>query len=245
MSNEAVPPSDLVIADRRGSDRRNHGDRRKRQLNVALERRAGAERRNAPERRADAPPPVDPKDEEEIRFMEAMDEYKWANRRPFPTWSEVLEVLRSLGFRKTGAVTPVAAPDPAPTETAPAVPAVVEQRGSDRRAQGDRRKRQVPVAVERRSGADRRSGLDRRIERRRQVDPTTCEKEYSDEEIVFMKAMDNYKRINRRPFPTWSEVLEVLRSLGYRKTAEATALPGNILQSVSVREEDEDDEDEE
>jgi hypothetical protein len=42
-----------------------------------------------------------------------------------------------------------------------------------------------------------------------------------------MKSMDNYKRDNRRPFPTWSEVLEVLRALGYRKVAEPTALPGN------------------
>jgi hypothetical protein len=78
------------------------------------------------------------------------------------------------------------------------------------------------VAVERRSGKDRRQG-----ERRRQVDPTTCERDYNDDEINFMKAMDQYKRANRRPFPTWSEVLEVLHSLGYRKVAEATALPGN------------------
>ena len=41
-----------------------------------------------------------------------------------------------------------------------------------------------------------------------------------------MKAMDRYKRENRRPFPTWSEVLEVLRSLGYRKVADPTELPG-------------------
>jgi hypothetical protein len=89
---------------------------------------------------------------------------------------------------------------------------------------GDRRKKSIPVAVERRSGKDRRK--EQVGERRRQVDPTTCEKEYSDEEITFMRAMDLYKRNNRRPFPTWSEVLEVLRSLGYRKTEAATALPG-------------------
>jgi hypothetical protein len=41
-----------------------------------------------------------------------------------------------------------------------------------------------------------------------------------------MKAMDQYKRDNRRPFPTWSEVLEVLHALGYRKIAEPTAMPG-------------------
>ncbi len=86
----------------------------------------------------------------------------------------------------------------------------------------ERRKREIPVAVERRSGKDRREkGL-----RRRQIDPTTCERDYTDDEIQFMKAMDQYKRANRRPFPTWSEVLEVLIAMGYRKIAEATALPG-------------------
>ena len=94
----------------------------------------------------------------------------------------------------------------------------------DRRTHGDRRKRNIPVAVERRSGKERRTV--ERGERRRQVDPTTCEKDYSDEEIVFMKAMDQYKRANRRPFPTWSEVLEVLRALGYRKVAEQSQMPG-------------------
>jgi hypothetical protein len=98
---------------------------------------------------------------------------------------------------------------------------VADRRGGDRR-QGDRRKKDVPVPVDRRQGADRRN----QGERRRQVDPTTCERDYSEEEIVFMKAMDQYKRANRRPFPTWSEVLEVLYALGYRKTAEASALPG-------------------
>jgi hypothetical protein len=47
--------------------------------------------------------------------------------------------------------------------------------------------------------------------------------------------MDHYKRDNRRPFPTWSEVLEVLRALGYRKVAEPTPMPG--LQPPSGRRE--------
>ncbi len=108
---------------------------------------------------------------------------------------------------------------------------VTDRRGSaernDRRNnRNERRTREVPVAVERRAGSERRQTG----ERRRQVDPTTCEKDYNDEEIVFMKAMDQYKRSNRRPFPTWSEVLEVLRSLGYRKTEETVALPGLPVQ---------------
>ncbi len=41
-----------------------------------------------------------------------------------------------------------------------------------------------------------------------------------------MRAMDTYKRLSGRQFPTWSEVLEVLYAMGYRKTAEPTPLPG-------------------
>lgn len=108
----------------------------------------------------------------------------------------------------------------APVDVTAAQPEEPERR---RPVGKDRRQRDIPVAVERRTGKDRRL---EKGERRRQVDPTTCEKDYSDEEIVFMRAMDQYKRANRRPFPTWSEVLEVLRSLGYRKTEAAMPLPG-------------------
>jgi hypothetical protein len=93
----------------------------------------------------------------------------------------------------------------------------------NQRRQVERRKRNIPVVQDRR-GSGARQNLP---ERRRQVDPTTCERDYNDDEIVFMKAMDQYKRDNRRPFPTWSEVLEVLRALGYRRVADPTALPGN------------------
>lgn len=90
----------------------------------------------------------------------------------------------------------------------------------------ERRKRSIPVAIDRRN----REPAERKkhdADRRRLVDPTTCEREYTDEEISFMRAMDQYKRDNRRPFPTWSEVLEVLFSLGYRKVEEAGPMPGN------------------
>jgi len=56
--------------------------------------------------------------------------------------------------------------------------------------------------------------------RRRQIDPTTCERDYSEDEIEFMRAMDGYKRKNRRMFPTCSEMLEVLRELGYQKASD-------------------------
>ena len=97
--------------------------------------------------------------------------------------------------------------------------------GADNGFPDDRRKRNIPVATDRRR-ANNAAEKRRTSERRRLIDPTTCERDYSDEETIFMKAMDRYKRDNRRPFPTWSEVLEVLRALGYRKVAEPTEMPG-------------------
>lgn len=56
-----------------------------------------------------------------------------------------------------------------------------------------------------------------KVNRRRQIDPTTCERDYTDDEVEFMNALDVYKRKNGRMFPTCSEVLEVIRSLGYAR----------------------------
>ena len=55
--------------------------------------------------------------------------------------------------------------------------------------------------------------------RRRLIDPTTCERDYRPEEIEFMQAVEAYKRRSGRMFPTCSELLEVVRSLGYVRVA--------------------------
>ena len=86
--------------------------------------------------------------------------------------------------------------------------AVDRRQAKDRRA-GDRRQKDVPVAE------DRRKGERRKVQRRRQIDPTTCERDYTDEEIEFMQALDAYKRASGRMFPTCSEILEVIRDMGY------------------------------
>ena len=95
----------------------------------------------------------------------------------------------------------------------------VDRRGTNRRIAADRRDAESAGAA---PAQERRQGPRRKVERRRQIDPTTCERDYSDEEIEFMRAMDEYKRRSGRQFPTWSEVLEVIRSLGYRQVAEAS-----------------------
>jgi hypothetical protein len=42
---------------------------------------------------------------------------------------------------------------------------------------------------------------------------------YTDDEVEFFMAIERYQREAHRPFPTWHEVLRVLKSLGYRKVA--------------------------
>jgi hypothetical protein len=81
--------------------------------------------------------------------------------------------------------------------------------------------------VERRLGFDRRLGLDRRRgPGRRRTDERKAAEEgqMTDEQFEFLMAIDRYKKENQRPFPTWTEVLEVIRALGYRKVAEPQSL---------------------
>jgi hypothetical protein len=88
--------------------------------------------------------------------------------------------------------------------------------------------------IERRDGQDRRgSVVDRRLGlerrrgpgRRRSDERKSAEEgQMSDEQFEFLMAIDEYKRKNARPFPTWTEVLEVIKALGYRKVAEPQPL---------------------
>ena len=78
-----------------------------------------------------------------------------------------------------------------------------------------------PVRLERRQ----------KVNRRRQIDPTTCERDYTDDEIEFMNALDEYKRTSGRMFPTCSEVLEVVRSLGYVKLSASELAAHNTIQA--------------
>jgi len=87
---------------------------------------------------------------------------------------------------------------------------------------------------------DRRTGLERRgpkppppvgppperrakKERRKRIDPTTFEKQYTEDEMEFMTAMQRFKVRTGKAFPTHAEVLEVAYSLGYRRLFVVTA----------------------
>lgn len=120
---------------------------------------------------------------------------------------------KAAGVKSSAAA--VAEEGPAPIGDA--IVTLDRRTGGERRTAQDRRQKQVPVAVERRK-------LERRIKvpRRRQIDPTTCERDYSTDEVEFMRALEAYKRSSGRMFPTCSEILEVLRNLGYEKRPTAT-----------------------
>jgi len=75
--------------------------------------------------------------------------------------------------------------------------------------------------VDRRLGLDRRRGPGRRLTDERKA---AEEGQMSDEQFDFLMAIDEYKRKNARPFPTWTEILDVIKALGYRKVAEPQSL---------------------
>lgn len=97
----------------------------------------------------------------------------------------------------------------------------------DRRLGVDRRQANRPSpdydGPERRSSDgrnDRRCGLERRRGAgiRREEDRRSAEEgEMTAEQFEFIRAVEAYKRVNNKLFPTWTEVLEVVMQLGYRK----------------------------
>jgi len=88
--------------------------------------------------------------------------------------------------------------------------------GPDRRESHRRSDRRQGV-VDRRSGLDRRRGPGiRRSEERRSAE----EGEMTPEQFEFVAAINEYKKVNKRPFPTWTEVLDIVKAVGYRKVAD-------------------------
>ncbi len=86
----------------------------------------------------------------------------------------------------------------------------------------------APALPERRGGEDRRNGGDRlsaldrrRGPGRRRTDYRRAAEEghMTEEQLDFLKAIDEYKRVNDRPFPTLTEMLDIVLYLGYRKVA--------------------------
>ena len=104
-----------------------------------------------------------------------------------------------------------------------------ERRQSERRS-GKHRRTEGPTnycGSERRERRDRRKSPERRLggiagrrtEDRKAFEDRIENGELTLEEVEFIRAIDRYKRKHTRPFPSWSEVLLILKQLGYTKDA--------------------------
>lgn len=84
-----------------------------------------------------------------------------------------------------------------------------ERREADRRDTG----------LERRRGPGRRLSDERKSAEEGEMDPYQFE---------FVMAIQTYKKVNKRMYPTWTEVLEVLLQLGYRKVEKRDIKMENV-----------------
>ena len=98
-----------------------------------------------------------------------------------------------------------------------------DESGQDSYGGPNRRSSEKAEASDRRSVLDRRSGFDRRRgpgRRRPEARRAAEEGEMTEEQFAFLQAINEYKKVNSRPFPSWSEVLDIIKAMGYRKVAE-------------------------
>ncbi len=93
-----------------------------------------------------------------------------------------------------------------------------DYQGPERRKAGGSRRATVVDRRVGKTGLERRRGPGRR---RTDFAKAAEEGEMSKEQFLFVTAIDTYKRVNQKPFPTWTEILEIIRKLGYRKTMKS------------------------
>jgi len=77
-------------------------------------------------------------------------------------------------------------------------------------------KNTVAKVAKGKSGARKSTTAEEKPQKRR-LSPTTSDKNYSSDEVEFMNALAEFKRASGRTFPTCSEILGILRGLGYEK----------------------------
>jgi hypothetical protein len=91
-----------------------------------------------------------------------------------------------------------------------------ERRTGPRRRNDDAPVPETARAIEPVPAAERRA----KKERRRRIDPTTFEKQYTADEMEFMNAMQRFKESSGKSFPSHGEVLRIAVALGYRRVID-------------------------
>ena len=54
-------------------------------------------------------------------------------------------------------------------------------------------------------------------EEKRPLSYSPTDEDITPDVMEFIEAINHYKREHNRPFPTWSEVLKILKDMGYRR----------------------------
>ncbi len=158
----------------------------------------------------------------------------YADTDPIKILSDVEEAIRSLGGEGVEpdfcpAPYVCAAPDWAgrfcssvtTVEAAALAAAAAEENAPKKRGRRPKPRPVDEAPVKKERAADAHWSDEEGTKRRRQISPTTCDRIYTDDEVEFMNALNLYKKLNDRPFPTCSETLEVLRRIGYVKMPPA------------------------
>jgi|GEM_PF-2848217 len=85
---------------------------------------------------------------------------------------------------------------------------------ADRRSDLDRRKGDKAVAVERRVKDRRAAG---ETGERRKVERRINEYPMEPEVLEFINAVNEFKSVQQKPFPSWSDIYGIFKQLGYRR----------------------------
>ena len=117
-------------------------------------------------------------------------------------------------------------------KSAPPTPPTMPTNGVlDRRCGADRRDMAALARAERDDGEIDLTGLERRRgpgRRRTDFMKAAEEGEMTPEQFHFIAAVEAFKKSNAKMFPTWTDVLEVVRLMGYRKTMPSELALRNV-----------------
>jgi hypothetical protein len=86
--------------------------------------------------------------------------------------------------------------------------------------------RRSETGLERRRGPGRRRSDDRKAAEEGEMTP---------EQFEFVMAIETYKKVNKRLYPTWTEVLEVFNQLGYMKVSHRDIELANVPEPEIVK----------
>ena len=80
-----------------------------------------------------------------------------------------------------------------------------------------RNTKKTGTTIERRDGKDRRDSDQPVAVERRKAERRINEYVLDPDVLEFINAVNEYKSVNQKPFPTWSEIHKIFTSLGYAK----------------------------